>query len=63
MQTSCERAEHASNVLRPGREPHWFHLTRPTMHVSGERREGIILSRILETVCRKTITRNEEGAE
>jgi len=51
----------ASEVDRPASEPHWWGSRRPAMRATQESLEFMILSRILENVCSKTITRKEEG--
>jgi len=48
-------------VLSPGREPYWLGLIRPFEQAARKRRAAIILSRILETVRRRTIILKEEG--
>lgn len=52
---------HASATDKPARELHWWGLSRPTTWATQERRLFMILSRILENVLRRTMTRNEEG--
>jgi len=51
----------ASNDERAGSEPHWLRSTSFSVLAIRERREAITLSRILETVCSRTMTLNEAG--
>jgi len=51
----------ASEAHRPASEPHWSGLRRPARLAKQDSREFIILSRILEKVCSKTMTRKVEG--
>jgi len=45
----------------PGRDPHWRAWMREQAVASAKRREFTTLSRILESVRRRTITLKEEG--
>ena len=59
--TSLTRVRQASYVLSPGREPHWLRWIRPFERATRRRRAAIILSRIFETVRRRTVILKEEG--
>jgi len=50
-----------SEAHRPASELHGSGLRRPAWRATQDSREFIILSRILEKVCSKTMTRKEEG--
>ena len=59
--TSWVSVETASEADKPASEPHWWGLRRPATRATQESLEFMILSRILEKVCSRTITRKEEG--
>ena len=51
----------AANDERAGRDPHWLLCTSFSVLAVRESREATTLSRILETVCSRTMTLNEVG--
>ena len=51
----------AAKEERDGREPHWFRCRRSSFLACKARRKATILSRIPETVWRRTIILNEVG--
>ena len=57
----CCRTRAASAVDLPGRELHWSGWMREQVVAWAQRREVTTLSRILESVRRRTITLKEEG--
>ena len=59
--SSWEREAVASKVDKPAREPVWLGWIMPSDLAKRARREATILSRILETVSRKTMTLKEAG--
>jgi len=59
--TSFIRVRQASYELSLGRDPHWLGWIRPLERAARRRRPAIILSRIFETVRRRTIILKEEG--
>jgi hypothetical protein len=59
--TSLTSVRAASYVLSPGREPHWLGCIKPLERAAERRRVAIILSRIFETVRRRTIILKEAG--
>ena len=61
MLASWVRVATASEVLRPGREPHWFGWSRPAFLAREVSLTVRMRSRIFETVLRRTIMRKEAG--
>ena len=61
VRTSWMRVAHASEVLGPGREPHWLGWRRPARRARVKSRTVMILSSILQTVLRRTIKRKDAG--
>jgi len=59
--TSFTRVRQASNVLSPGRHPHWLGLVRPIERVAKTRPVATILSRIFDTRQRRRMIRKEVG--
>ena len=59
--TSWEREAVTSKVDRPASEPVWLGWIMPSDLARRARREATILSRILETVSRRTMTLKEAG--
>jgi len=57
--TSCARETQASEVPRPGREPHWLGWRMPLERAMAESLTVITCSRIFDTVLRRTIIRND----
>src|ERR1700761_6657820 len=57
VRTSWIKVAHASEVLSPGREPHWFEWRRLVFRARAESLTAITLSIILEMVLRRTIMR------
>jgi len=55
------RVLHGSDTDKPARDPHLSGLGRPVTRDTQDRRPFMILSKILEKVWRRTITRKEEG--
>ena len=55
------RAEQASKEHREGSNAHWLQSRRPVSLAMGARQEVTILSKILETVWRRTIILKEAG--
>ena len=51
----------ASEVLRPGREPHWIGWSRPACLARDVSLTVRMRSRIFETVLRRTIMQKEAG--
>jgi len=58
--TSWVRVVTASEAKRPASEPHRWGLRRPVARATQDSLEFIILSRIFEKVCSKTMTRKDE---
>ena len=56
-----KRVRTASEVLSPGREPHWLGFSMPFDRAARRRRDAISLSRIFETVRIRTIILKEAG--
>ena len=61
MRTSWIRVAQASEVLSPGREPHWLEWRRPALRASSETLTVMTLSSILEMVLRRTIMLKDAG--
>src|ERR1700743_2775231 len=59
--TSWEREAVASKVERPASHPVWVGWISPRDLARKARREATILSRIFDTVSRRTLTLNEAG--
>ena len=59
--TVCDSVVTASKVLRPGREPVCPIERRPDALDISDSLDAIILSRIFDTVWRRTMTLNEAG--
>ena len=59
--TLYTRYNNASKEQRAGRESHWFWWSHLRELAASERPEAIILSRILETGWRRTMTLKEDG--
>ena len=55
------RVAAASEVLRPGREPHWFGWSRPACLAREVSVTVRMRSRIFEMVLRRTMIRKEAG--
>jgi len=55
------RVRQASEVLSPGREPHWFGWRRPFDLAMADSQSVITRSRIVEIVLRRTMMRSESG--
>ena len=61
MRISWIRVAQASEVLSPGREPHWLWWRRPALRAMSESLTVMTLYSILETVLRRTIMRKDAG--
>jgi len=59
--TWCYRMRAVSAVDLSGREPHWRGWMREQVVAWAERREVTTLSRLLESMRRRTMTLKEEG--
>jgi len=59
--TSLTRVRQVSYVLSPEEEPYWLGCIRPFERAARRRRAATILSRMFETMQRRTMILTEEG--